>query len=92
MAEKNNDRDKGGDSLFESLMKLTGQVAEGTFDLARNTAAMTAMFGENWLRSSLLNRLEPERLEAMADLQHRVWGEVPPLPRAEWPGEVYRLR
>lgn len=51
-------------------MKLTGQVAEGTFDLARNTAAMTAMFGENWLRTSLLNRLEPERLEAMADAGH----------------------
>jgi transcriptional regulator with XRE-family HTH domain len=28
---------------------------------------MTAMFGETWLRNALLNKLEPERLEAMAD-------------------------
>ncbi|MDZ7781846.1 MAG: helix-turn-helix transcriptional regulator [Halioglobus sp.] len=48
-------------------MNLTGQVAEGTFDLARNAATLTAMFGENWLRSALLTRLEPERLEAMAE-------------------------
>jgi len=65
MAE--NDKPVGNESLFDSLLKLTGQVAEGTFDLARNTAAMTAMFGENWLRSALLNKLEPERLEAMAE-------------------------
>ncbi|GAB5450030.1 MAG: hypothetical protein Hals2KO_03580 [Halioglobus sp.] len=74
MANRQNDGSAGstGDSgsLFDSLLKLTGQVAEGTFDLARNTAAMTAMFGENWLRSSLLNRLEPERLEAMAEAGH----------------------
>jgi hypothetical protein len=38
--------------------------------LARNTAAMTAMFGENWLRSAVLNQLEPERLEAMAEAGH----------------------
>jgi transcriptional regulator with XRE-family HTH domain len=63
-------KEKDSETLIESLMKLTGQVAEGTFDLARNTAAMTAMFGENWLRTSLLNRLEPERLEAMADAGH----------------------
>jgi len=61
---------KSGDSLFDLLLRVTGQVAEGTFDLARNTAAMTAMFGENWLRSMLLNRLEPERLEAMAEAGH----------------------
>jgi hypothetical protein len=61
------DDNKSGESLFDSLVKLTGQVAEGTFDLARNTAAMTAMFGENWLRNTLVNKLEPERLEAMAD-------------------------
>ena len=64
------DNDKSGVSLFDSLLKLTGQVAEGTFDLARNTAAMTAMFGENWLRNTLVNKLEPERLEAMADAGH----------------------
>ena len=28
------------------------------------------MFGENWLRSTVLNQLEPERLEAMADAGH----------------------
>jgi transcriptional regulator with XRE-family HTH domain len=61
------DRDKDNESLLESLRKLSGQIAGGTFDLARNTATMTAMFGETWLRSALLNKLEPERLEAMAD-------------------------
>jgi transcriptional regulator with XRE-family HTH domain len=64
------DNEKNEGSLFDSLVKLTGQVAEGTFDLARNTAAMTAMFGENWLRNTLVNKLEPERLEAMADAGH----------------------
>ncbi|MEM9256237.1 MAG: hypothetical protein AAGA91_12375 [Pseudomonadota bacterium] len=59
--------DQTNETLLESLMKFTGQVAEGTFDLARNTATMTAMFGESWLRSALLTRLEPERLEAMAE-------------------------
>jgi transcriptional regulator with XRE-family HTH domain len=60
-------KDKDNESLLDSLRKLTEQIAGGTFDLARNTAVMTAMFGETWLRNSLLNRLEPERLEAMAD-------------------------
>lgn len=54
-------------SLLGSLMKLTGQVAGNTLDIARNTATMTAMFGENWLRNALMNSLEPERLEAMAE-------------------------
>ncbi len=54
-------------SLLGSIMKLTGQVAGNTLDIARNTATMTAMFGENWLRGALLNSLEPERLEAMAE-------------------------
>ena len=58
------------DSLLHALRKLTGQVAGGTLDLARNTATMTAMFGENWLRTNLLNQLEPERLEAMAEAGH----------------------
>ena len=58
------------DSLLHALLKLTGQVAGGTLDLARNTATMTAMFGENWLRTNLLNQLEPERLEAMAEAGH----------------------
>lgn len=60
---KENDKD----SLIESLVKLTGQVAGGTVELARNATTMTAMFGDNWLSSSLLKTMEPERLEAMAD-------------------------
>jgi transcriptional regulator with XRE-family HTH domain len=66
MAKKDNDHD----SLLDSLRRLTGQVAGSTFELARNTAAMTAMFGETWLRSTVLNQLEPERLEAMAEAGH----------------------
>jgi len=54
-------------SLFDSLMRLSGQVAGGTLELARSTATLTAMFGETWLRNTLLNSMEPERLEAMAD-------------------------
>lgn len=64
------DKDPEHESLLYSLRKLTGQVAGGTLGLARNTAAMTAMFGENWLRSTVLNQLEPERLEAMAEAGH----------------------
>jgi len=56
--------------LLASLLKLTGQVAGGTLDIAKNTATMTAMFGENWLRNTLLNTMEPERLEAMAEAGH----------------------
>jgi transcriptional regulator with XRE-family HTH domain len=63
-------KDKDHDSLLDSLRKLTGQVAGGTLDIARNTATMSAMFGENWLRSAVLNKLEPERLEAMAEAGH----------------------
>lgn len=66
MAKNDNDHD----SLLDSLRRLTGQVAGSTFELARNTAAMTAMFGETWLRSTVLNQLEPERLEAMAEAGH----------------------
>lgn len=54
-------------SLLEQLTRLTGQVAGQTLDVARNTAAFTAMFGENWLKATLLKTFEPERLEAMAD-------------------------
>ena len=61
---------KEQDSLLESLKKLTGQVAGGTIDLARSTATMSAMFGETWVRNTLLNKFEPERLEAMAEAGH----------------------
>ena len=54
-------------SLFEQLTRFTGQVAGQTMDVARSTAGMTLMFGENWLQSTILKNLEPERLEAMAD-------------------------
>jgi transcriptional regulator with XRE-family HTH domain len=64
------DEEKGNESFLDSLRKLTEQIAGGTVDFARNTATLTAMFGESWLRNSLLNTLEPERLEAMADAGH----------------------
>ena len=64
------DKEPEHESLLNSLRKLTGQVAGNTLGLERNTAAMTAMFGENWLRSTVLNQLEPERLEAMAEAGH----------------------
>jgi transcriptional regulator with XRE-family HTH domain len=64
------DKEQESASLLDSVRRLTGQVAGGTLGLARNTAAMTAMFGENWLRSAVLNQLEPERLEAMAEAGH----------------------
>ena len=54
-------------SLLEQLTRLTGQVAGQTLDVARSTAAMSLMFGENLLPKSLLKNLEPERLQAMAD-------------------------
>ena len=64
-------KDSGGaEGLLATLARLTGQVAGGSLELARNTATMTAMFGENWLRNALLNTMEPERLEAMADAGH----------------------
>jgi transcriptional regulator with XRE-family HTH domain len=58
---------KEGESLLDTLGRLTGQVAGGTAELARSTAAMTSMFGENWLSRAVLNQLEPERLDAMAE-------------------------
>ena len=68
MAKKNTTPEQ--ESLLGSVRRLTGQMAGSTLGLARNTAAMTAMFGENWLRSTVLNQLEPERLEAMAEAGH----------------------
>jgi transcriptional regulator with XRE-family HTH domain len=57
----------GSESILDSLVKLTGQVAGGTLELARNTATMTAMFGDSWLGTALLKTMEPERLDAMAE-------------------------
>lgn len=68
MAREQDDNEQ--DSLLNALMRLTGQVAGGTLDLARNTATMTAMFGETWLRNALVNSMSPERLEAMAEAGH----------------------
>jgi len=68
--EDNLDSETSSGSLLSSLMKITGQVAGSTLELARSTATMTAMFGENWLRSALLSSMEPERLEAMAEAGH----------------------
>ena len=56
MAKKNTTPEQ--ESLLGSVRRLTGQMAGSTLGLARNTAAMTAMFGENWLRSTVLNQLE----------------------------------
>jgi transcriptional regulator with XRE-family HTH domain len=64
MAEKKRMERK---TLLDTLGRLTGQVAGGTAELARSTAAMTSMFGENWLSRAVLNQLEPERLDAMAE-------------------------
>jgi transcriptional regulator with XRE-family HTH domain len=63
-------KQKENDSLLDSLRKLTEQIAGGTVDFARSTVTLTTMFGETWLRNTLLNKLEPERLEAMADAGH----------------------
>ena len=57
-------------SLFEQLTRLTGQVAGQTIDAAKTTATLTAMFGENWLKSAVMKTFEPERLEAMAEAGH----------------------
>lgn len=69
MADKKN-HSNDTESLLAGLMRFTGQVAGGTLEIARHTATMTAMFGEGWLRNTLLNSFEPERLEAMADAGH----------------------
>ncbi len=61
-------------SFIEQVARLTGQVAGQvagqTLDVARTTAAMTLMFGENWLQSTVMKTFEPERLEAMAEAGH----------------------
>jgi hypothetical protein len=54
-------------SLLEQLTRLGGQVAGQTLDAAKTTATLTAMFGESWLKSTLLKTFEPERLDAMAE-------------------------
>ncbi|MFT6052214.1 MAG: transcriptional regulator with XRE-family HTH domain [Halioglobus sp.] len=67
MADKKGSEDRDSGSILNSLIKLTSQVAGGTIDMAKNTATMTAMFGDGWVRDALLNTFEPERLEAMAE-------------------------
>ena len=67
MADKKGSEEGDSGSILSSLMKLTSQVAGGTIDMAKNTATMTAMFGDGWLRGALLSTFEPERLEAMAE-------------------------
>lgn len=67
MAQK---KSKDRDTLLEALGRLTGQVTGGTVELARSAATMSAMFGENWLSRAVLNQLEPDRLEAMAEAGH----------------------
>jgi transcriptional regulator with XRE-family HTH domain len=68
MNDRKSDTEQG--SLLDSLMRLSGQVAGGTLELARSSATLTAMFGESWLRNTVLRPLEPERLEAMAEAGH----------------------
>ena len=67
MSKSGDKKHEASGSLLASLIELTGQVAGNTLDIARNTATMTAMFGENWLRDALTSSLEPERREAMAE-------------------------
>lgn len=67
MADKKGSEEGDSRSILNSLIKLTSQVAGGTIDMAKNTATMTAMFGDGWVRDALLNTFEPERLEAMSE-------------------------
>ena len=68
------------------MRRLTGQVAGGTLGLARNTAAMTAMFGENWLRFHRAQPVGTERLEAMAEAGIPADAEKPRACRSRtWP-------
>jgi transcriptional regulator with XRE-family HTH domain len=54
-------------SLVEALLRRSGRVAGGTLDLALDVAAMSAMYGDSWLRNLLSAGASPERLEAMAE-------------------------
>ncbi|MCX2981541.1 XRE family transcriptional regulator [Halieaceae bacterium IMCC14734] len=54
-------------SLISQLTQLGGQMAGQTLEAAKTTAELTAMFGENWLKSTVMKTLDPERLDAMAD-------------------------
>jgi len=55
------------DSLFDQLVQIPGQVVGQTLGAAKSTAAFTSMFGDSWLKSTLLKNFDPERLEAMAE-------------------------
>jgi len=75
MTSDDADKDRGGaerahSSLLGALLRRTGRVAGGTLDLALDAAALSAMFGESWLRNALSAGASPERLEAMAEAGH----------------------
>ena len=60
-------KDEKEASLLSQLTHLGGQMAGQTLEAAKTTAELTAMFGENWLKSAVLKTIDPERLEAMAE-------------------------
>ncbi|GAB3276675.1 helix-turn-helix domain-containing protein [Parahaliea aestuarii] len=71
MSERGERGEEGQErTLIDVLLRLSGEVAGGTLELARNTATLSAMFGETWLRQLLNASMEPERLEAMAEAGH----------------------
>ena len=63
-------RNRLGASLLSSLLRRTGRLAEGTLDMALDATALSAMFGEGWLRNAISAGASPERLEAMAEAGH----------------------
>jgi transcriptional regulator with XRE-family HTH domain len=63
----NGKKSSDSSSILSSIKRLSGSVAGGTLEIARNTATMAAMFGDSKLGTTLLKTLEPDRLEAMAE-------------------------
>jgi transcriptional regulator with XRE-family HTH domain len=57
-------------SLIDKLTQIPGQVIGQTLDVAKSTASLTGIFSDNWLKSTLLKNLDPERLQAMAEAGH----------------------
>ena len=62
MARDGNDNEH--DSLLNALMRLTGQVAGGTFELACNTAISSPHPASNALRTSSQRHSRPSRQTA----------------------------